>query len=140
MRLYLDTSVIVAIVTRDFFTDRAYRYLNIETPDMIVSDFAAAEFASAVARRVRMRELTPDQARKAFVTFDRLAPRAIERIETSPADMKGAEAFLRRLDLPLRAPDALNIAIAQRIDATLMTFDDKMAVAVRALGVAVAAA
>jgi predicted nucleic acid-binding protein len=140
VRLYLDSSVIVAIVTRDFFTDRAYHYLNIETPNMIVSDFAAAEFASAVARRVRMRELTPDQGRRAFVTFDGLAPRAIERIETSPADMKGAEAFLRRLDLPLRAPDALNIAIAQRIDATLMTFDDKMAVAVRALGVAVAAA
>jgi uncharacterized protein len=140
VKVYLDTSVIVALLIRDPFTDRAYRYLNAETPDLTVSDYSAAEFASAVARRVRMREMTADAARKAFVTFDGLAPGTVERVETSSADIKSAEAFLRRLDLTLRAPDALNIAVAQRIDATLMTFDEKMAVAAKALGVAVAAA
>lgn len=41
--------------------------------------------------------------------------------------MKAAEAFLRRLDLAIRTPDALNIAITQRIGAALATFDQKMA-------------
>jgi hypothetical protein len=49
-------------------------------------------------------------------------------------------AALRRLDLTLRTPDALNIAIAQRVGATLATFDAKMADAARALGTEVAAA
>ena len=42
---------------------------------------------------------------------------------------------MRRLDL--RTGDALNIAIAQRIGALLVTFDDEMAVNARLLGIAV---
>jgi predicted nucleic acid-binding protein len=34
--------------------------------------------------------------------------------------------------------DALHIAIAQRLDATLVTFDQRMAASARALGMAVA--
>jgi predicted nucleic acid-binding protein len=87
-----------------------------------------------------MRELTTEAARAAFATFDGLAPRTVTRIETSPADIKAAEEFLRRLDLTLRAPDAVNIAVAQRIGATLMTFDDKMAASARTLGLDIAPA
>jgi predicted nucleic acid-binding protein len=140
VKLYLDTSVLVAILIRDLFTERAYRYLNTETPSLIVSDYAAAEFASAVARRVRMGEITGEAARATFATFDGLAPRTVARIETSPADIKAAEGFLRRLDLTLRAPDAVNIAIARRIGAILMTFDDKMAASAKILGVDIAPA
>jgi predicted nucleic acid-binding protein len=48
------------------------------------------------------------------------------------------EVFLRRLDLALRTPDAINIAMAQRLGATLVTFDKKMAAAARSIGTAVA--
>jgi predicted nucleic acid-binding protein len=37
----------------------------------------------------------------------------------------------------LRTPDALNIAISQRVGAALATFDDKMADNARSLGVPV---
>jgi predicted nucleic acid-binding protein len=37
----------------------------------------------------------------------------------------------------LRAPDAINIAIAQRCEARLLTFDEKMARSARALGITV---
>jgi uncharacterized protein len=46
-----------------------------------------------------------------------------------------AARFLRRLDLNLRAPDALNIAVAQRLGIAIATFDQRMAVAARRLGV-----
>lgn len=52
--------------------------------------------------------------------------------------MKAAEAFVRRLDLTLRAPDALHIAMAQRNGAALVTFDEKMAACAKALGTLVA--
>jgi uncharacterized protein len=45
---------------------------------------------------------------------------------------------LRRLDLTLRTSDALHIAIAQRVNATQVTFDRSMARSARALGIAVA--
>jgi uncharacterized protein len=53
--------------------------------------------------------------------------------------LKAADAFLRRLDLPLRTPDALNVAIARRIRAELATFDTGMAKSARALGCQVVA-
>ncbi len=61
-----------------------------------------------------------------------------DRVEISAGDVAVATAFLRRLDLPLRTPDALHIAIAGRIGATLVTFDQRMAISARALGMAVA--
>ena len=105
---------------------------------LIVSDFAAAEFASVIARHVRTRDITPDNARIAFSTFDAWTARATQRVEISAADVTAAEAFLRRLDLTLRTPDAVNIAIAQRMGATLVSFDDKMVTGARALGTPVA--
>ena len=55
----------------------------------------------------------------------------------TPGDLAAATMFLRRLDLPLRTPDALHIAIAQRLGATLVTFDRQMAASAHALGTAV---
>jgi uncharacterized protein len=87
---------------------------------------------------VRTTDITPDIARIVFSTFDAWTSRVTERAEISPADVAAAEAFLRRLDLNLRTPDAVNIAIAQRIGATLVSFDEKMIASARALGTSVA--
>ena len=70
MRVYPDASVLVALFTYDRFTARARAYLTTEIPTLVVSDFAAAEFASAVSRRVRTNDLTPDEGRIAFTSFD----------------------------------------------------------------------
>jgi predicted nucleic acid-binding protein len=138
VKLYLDASVVVALVTKDAFTFRADSYLRSVAPVLIVSDFASAEFALAVARRVRMREISKSIARALFAALDVWILRSTERAETTTEDVAAAALALRRLDLPLRTADAINIAISQRIGATLMTFDEKMAAAARALGVGVA--
>lgn len=140
MSLYLDASVIVALLTHDAFTSRADTYIRDRPDILVVSDFAGAEFASVIARRVRTREVTEHAARIVFAELDAWTTRNTERAETTSADVTAATRALRRLDLTLRTADALNIAIAQRIDATLMTFDEKMMAAARALGVSVAAA
>lgn len=46
-----------------------------------------------------------------------------------------ATAFVRRPDITLRAPDAIHIAAASRLGATLLTLDHGMARAAAALGV-----
>ncbi len=63
-----------------------------------------------------------------------------QNVALALGDVLAAEGFLRRLDLTLLAPDALHIAMCQRIGATLATFDEKMAASARMLGVDVAAA
>jgi predicted nucleic acid-binding protein len=138
--LYLDASLLVALFTNDPFTRRADGFLRSNVPALIVSDFAAAEFASAIARRVRTGEIAGAEARVAFAAFDAWTARACQRAEAGSADIAVAAAFLRQLDLALRTPDALNIAIAQRLGAVLATFDEKMAACARSLGVSVAEA
>ena len=69
MSVCLDTSVLVALFTVDAVTNRATTYLAVHNPEVAVSDFAAAEFASAVARRVRTMDLTSDDARVAFASL-----------------------------------------------------------------------
>jgi len=56
VQVYLDTSVIVSLFANDALNARALKFLNDEKPILFVSDFAAAEFAAAIARRVRTRE------------------------------------------------------------------------------------
>jgi len=81
-----------------------------------------------------MGEITPDEGRLGFSAFEAWTARATRREQTKAADVSAAEAFLRRLDLNLRTADALNIAIAQRVGAALVTFDEKMEASARMLG------
>ena len=134
---YLDTSFLVALLTHEPSSPRAEEFARENSASLSVSDFAAAEFASMVSRRVRMREFTREQGRFALATLDDWL-RAVRWVELSPVDIALATTFLRRLDLTLRTPDAIHIAIARRLGATLVTFDRRMAAAAGALGAAVA--
>ena len=140
MSVSLDASVLVALLTADGLTARADAFLRANTPMLIVSDFAAAEFASAIARRVRTGDITVEEAQKGFLAFDSWTAQATLREEMAAADIRAAEAFLRRLDLGPRTADALNIAIAQRVRAALATFDQTMASSAGVLGIPVVAA
>lgn len=135
MTVYLDASVLVSLFVRDVNTPRADGLLREAVPVLIVSDFGVAEFSSGVARRVRTGDLSVTDAHTAFATFEGWMARTVQRIEMVPADVTTATAFIRRLDLNLRAPDALNLAIAQRVGARLMTFDVGMEASARKLGV-----
>ena len=134
MSVYLDASVLVSLFIDDVFADRADKALRARVPALVVSDFAAAEFASAVAQYVRMGALTLGEAGEVLSDFDVWTERAATRVETLSADIRAAEGSLRRLDLTVRAPDAIHIATAQRIGAELATFDMKMAESARLLG------
>lgn len=138
MSVYPDASYLLSLFTNDAMTARAKAYLYREKPQFVVSDFAAAEFASVMARCVRTRLLTKDEARAALATFDVWTARLCERVQMASADISAADSYLRRFDLTLRTPDAMHIGIAQRIGVSLATFDKKMMAAAGRLGVALA--
>jgi uncharacterized protein len=54
--VYLDASVLVALFTNDPLTARADTFLRANPLVLIVSDFAATEFSSVIARHVRTKE------------------------------------------------------------------------------------
>jgi len=89
----------------------------------------------SIARKVRVGEFAQRAAANILAGFDIWVGRTAQRVELSGSDIAAAATWLRRLDLSLRTADALNIAIAHRVGASLATFDKKMAIASRKLGV-----
>jgi uncharacterized protein len=128
----------VALLTSEPDSARAETFARTHAEELIISDFASAEFASAISRRVRMKEMPLDEGMIVFAAFDRWALTATSSLDISNADVALAATFLRRLDLPLRTPDAVHIAVARRVGAMLVTFDQRMAENATALGVPVA--
>ena len=135
--VYLDASVLVSLFIDDALAGRADKALR-TVDTVVVSNYAAAEFASSIARNVRMKVLTKKQANEVFADFDSWSQNSVDMVEVGSADIRDADAMLRRLDLTLRAPDAIHIAIARRLGMQLATFDKKMADSARTLGATLA--
>jgi predicted nucleic acid-binding protein len=138
MSVYLDANVVVALLTEDPLATRAQSLLRKTNDLLIVSDYTAAEFAAVVARHVRMDGILKETAQILFQNFDDWTMRHTEAVEVTPSDLRSAEAYMRRLDINLRTPDAIHLAICSRIGAVLATFDVKMTEAAKALGIPVA--
>jgi hypothetical protein len=136
---YLDTNTIIGLLTNDPLTPRVNALVRQGFGPVIISDFAAAEFSGVIGRKMRTGVITRQYALDALAALDQLSVR-VSRVRLEADDIPRADGFLRRLDLPLQTPDAIHIAIAQRLGATLVTFDRRMATAARMLGLAVAGA
>ena len=127
MSVYLDASILVALLQDEAGSDAAVRYVtDISTP-MIVSDFARGEVTSAISRRFRTGEIELDKARELLGAMDEWIATAAEAIPTEASDIRLADQFVRRLLLGVRMPDAIHLAAAQARDLTVVTFDKHMA-------------
>lgn len=136
MTVYVDASVVVALLVQDNLSARAETAMTALSDPILVSDVTALEFASAVARRARGGVLSAKMAREAFSDFDLWAKR-VGRVQVGPGDIAAADTIVRRLDINLHGADAIHTAIVQRVGAALLTLDDKMRANAKKLGVAV---
>jgi uncharacterized protein len=101
----------------------------------VVSEFAAAEVASAISRLARTGRLSAEDAADRLADFDAWRAAATQDLDLQAADVRLANIYVRRFDLMLRAPDALHAAICRRADLVLITLDRRLASAAEALGV-----
>ena len=137
MTIYLDASVLIAVLAEEPASAAVRRFLRTHREDRLISDFAAAEVVSAISRLLRMRLLTEEEGSTRLADFDAWRAAASSAADMHAADARLAYAYVRRFDLRLRAPEALHLAIARRLDAALVTLDRRMAAAAKELGVAV---
>ena len=89
---------------------------------------------------MRAGELSGEDGEKALEVFDLWRNRRARRAKIEADDIAHAEMHVRIFNLNLRGPDVIHVAITQRLGATLVTFDKRMAAAARVLGVTVAGA
>ena len=137
MTIYLDASVLIAVLAEEPASAAVRRFLRTHRENRLISDFAAAEVVSAISRLLRMRLLTEEEGSTRLADFDAWRAAASSAADMHAADARLAYAYVRRFDLRLRAPDALHLAIARRLDAALVTLDRRIAAAAKELGVAV---
>lgn len=108
--------------------------------DVLVSDLAVTEFISALARRLRQGSLAREAARRLqHAVLGRLDEGVYHRVELTREVHRRAEQFLLSLpETPLRAADALHLLLATSgRAASLASFDARLTVAARAVGLAV---
>lgn len=137
MSVYLDASVILPTLIEEAASTLVDRFMAELADDLIVSEFASAEVASALSRLVRTGLLDHEDASLRLADFDAWRAATARDLDLQPADVRLANVFVRRFDLMLRAPDALHAAVCRREDHLLVTLDRRLALAAVELGVRV---
>jgi uncharacterized protein len=135
--MYIDTSLLVPYYCPEALSGAAERALRRDARP-VVSDLVEVEFFSALARKVRVREMSAaDAARTGDRFVHHLQGGLYTRIAVQRRHYEAARAWLARFTLPLRALDALHLALADREELRLATADQDLSRSAEAVGVAV---
>jgi uncharacterized protein len=134
---YLDASVIVPLFVKEGASDAVQNLLQSANDDFIVSSFAKAEVASALSRRVRKKEISPEEADIWLGNLDEWLDTDATQLAVENHDILSAGEIVRNYQTKLLTPDAIHLAVCQRMDLTLVTLDKRLAEAAGVLGVGV---
>lgn len=126
--LYLDTSLLISILTPEAESARAQNWLKDQGQDeFAISDWTVAEFSSALAINLRSRKIAEADRAEALATFSRMARDNFTSLPIDSAHFHRAAQFADRYELGLRAADALHLAICVDFGATFCTLDRRVA-------------
>lgn len=135
--LYLDTAVVLTLFVGESTSSAVESWLSARRQPLAFSDWGLTECASALGLKCRRRELDADSAASAFAAMAGFARESCELIACGPRHQATAQQLLVRFDLPLRAGDALHLAIGHHAHATLVTHDKLLLTSAKALGIKV---
>ncbi len=136
--ILFDTSILVPMFVPESSSAIVEQSIETWTDRIIVNDFTCGEFGSALSIRFRRGDLTLEQAQQALDSFDAWVESNVRRDVTGVEDMALAARFVRRFELALRMPDALHLAVAMRLGASLATLDRRQSTAAKSLGMSLA--
>ena len=134
--LYCDASALLKLYFPEPDSNELNRVLE-GREDLLASDLAVTEIVSALARRARENALgwaEASRVRRAVLTA--LEDGACQRVElTRDVHREAERLLLSRSGAPLRAADALHLALAASARAASMaTFDARLSAAARGVG------
>jgi predicted nucleic acid-binding protein len=135
--VYLDTSVLVAYYVPEVHSTQAETAI-LGAGDRVVSSLCLSEAAAALRTKVHNGVLTRDQgisARDQFITHYQGGFYRLEQM--SERHFEHAAAIVWQVPVPIRALDALHLAVVQLAGMRLATADGRLRDAARATQVAV---
>ena len=136
MTAYLDTSVLVAVLTNEVKTSRVQAWLAQQEPGRLaISEWVATEFSAALSIKLRSGRIDATNRADALAVFARLREDDFTVLPVSAFQFRTAARFADQHARGLRAGDALHLAICSDHGATLCTLDRRLSEAGPALGV-----
>lgn len=133
--LYFDTSFLAPLILEESTSAKIEAFLaKFPVEELYVSHWTRVEFASLVAREVRMGGLVENDALLAIGQFDELVAASFQVMTPSVADYEQAKGYIQRFSTKLRAGDALHLSIARNNDAKMLyTLDEGLLSAAKLL-------
>ncbi|WP_018881157.1 type II toxin-antitoxin system VapC family toxin [Thioalkalivibrio sp. ALE30] len=133
---YLDTSVLVAALTREPRTEDMQNWLAAQSAgSLCISDWVLTEFSAALSMKVRMEILTPRERATVLGAFAALRESSLSTLPVSSIDYHTAALFADDHASGLRAGDDLHLAIAYNHGVELCSLDKTLVAAAEPMGV-----
>lgn len=134
--IYVDTSIIVSAITNEPVTELVVAWLSRQPPGSLwASDWVDTEVESALAIKARRLLISAEERNDARAQWQQLRAVGLLNIAVASADFRSATDLVARSATPLRAADALHLAIAMSGGCGVATRDAEFAAAADAFGV-----
>lgn len=125
--LYFDTSALLPYYRQEKASERVQALLVEQTQPVLISHLTEVEVASALARWVRMGELTEPQANRIESAFhDDVSHGRFVRCAIAVEHYRRAAHWIGMRKTSLRTLDALHLACAEHHGACLISEDDAL--------------
>lgn len=133
--IYLDTSFLTPLFRAEPVSQRVENFLAAQPPGTLaISQWTRVEFASVMAREVRMNFLDAATAGNLVREFDAIAEDSLHVLIPAAVDFDLARDFVINFATRLRGPDALHLAIARNNGVEeILTLDDGLLFAAKML-------
>lgn len=133
--IYLDTSVIAPFYWSEALSDNVEKLLRRETKRGL-SQLVEVELFSALSRRVRMREISQEEAKAIGIVFqNHLDIGFYCKITLDSVHYQLARNWISQFNTSLRTLDALHLACASCNNMCLVTADEALAASAKVLGI-----
>lgn len=133
---YVDTSVLVAALTREAQTARMQKWLADQAAGALaISVWVITEFSAALSIKLRTGDIDAAHRANALAAFALLCEESFTILGVTAFTFHSAARFADQASIGLRAGDALHLAICAERGAELCTLDRRLSAAGPALGI-----